>query len=114
MKKEAEKYAEEDRKRREEIEKKNQLESLIYASKKSLEEYGSKIPEDLKKEIEDEIKEAERIYHEGDIEKIKEEIDKLGKKVEKIGAAMYQRQEQEKQEKKDKGEYMDANYEEKK
>ncbi|MCD6172035.1 MAG: molecular chaperone DnaK [Thermoplasmata archaeon] len=114
MKKEAEKYAEEDKKRREEIEKKNQLESLIYASKKSLEEYGSKIPEDLKKEIEDEIKEAERIYHEGDIEKIKEEIDKLGKKVEKIGAAMYQRQEQEKQEKKDKGEYMDANYEEKK
>jgi len=114
MKKEAEKYAEEDKKRREEIEKKNQLESLIYASKKSLEEYGSKIPEDLKKEIEDEIKEAERIYHEGDIEKIKEEIDKLGKKVEKIGAAMYQRQEQEKQEKKDKGEYVDANYEEKK
>ncbi len=116
MKKEAEKYAEEDKKRKEEIEKKNQLESLIYASKKSLEDYGSKIPEDLKKEIEDEIKEAEKIHREGNIDRIKEEIEKLGKKVEKIGAAMYQQGQQQgkQQQEKDKGKYVDANYEEKK
>ena len=112
MKKEAEKYAKEDKKRKEEIEKKNQLESLIYASKKSLEDYGSKIPEDLKKEIENEIKEAEKIYQEGNIDRIKEEIEKLGKKVEKIGAAMYQQGQQGQE--KDKGKYVDANYEEKK
>ena len=111
MKKEAEKYAAEDKKRREEIERKNQLESLIYASKKAIEEYGSKVPENLKKEIEDEIKEAEKIYAEGNPEKIKEEIEKLGKKVEKIGTAVYQKG-GEKKEKDDKT--VDADYEEKK
>ncbi len=111
MKKEAEKYAAEDKKRREEIERKNQLESLIYASKKAIEEHGSKVPENLKKEIEDEIKEAEKIYAEGNPEKIKEEIEKLGKKVEKIGTAVYQKG-GEKKEKDDKT--VDADYEEKK
>ncbi len=116
MKEEAEKYAEEDKKRREEIERKNQLESLIYASKKSLEEYGSKIPDNLKKEIEDEIKEAEKIYQEGKPEKIKEEIEKLGKKVEKIGTAMYQQAQQQApgQEGNKKEKTVDADYEEKK
>ncbi|NPA74798.1 MAG: molecular chaperone DnaK [Euryarchaeota archaeon] len=90
MKKEAEKFAEEDRKRREEIENRNRLEQLIYASKKSLEEYGDKIPGDVKKEVEDEIKNAEQILSEGDAEKIKNELEVLSKKVEKIGTAMYQ------------------------
>jgi len=111
MKKEAERYAEEDKRRREEVERKNQLESLIYASKKSLEEYGNKIPEGLKKEIEDEIKEAEKVYQEGNAEKIKEEIEKLGKKVEKIGETMYQQAYRQGEEK---GKTVDANYEEKK
>ena len=111
MKKEAERYAEEDKRRREEVERKNQLESLIYASKKSLEEYGNKIPEGLKKEIEDEIKEAEKVYQEGNAEKIKEEIEKLGKKVEKIGESMYQQAYRQGEEK---GKTVDANYEEKK
>ncbi len=90
MKKEAEKYAEEDKKRREEIENRNKLEQLIYAAKKSVEEYGDKIPEADKKEVEDEIKNAEKILSEGNGEKIKEELETLAKKVEKIGTAIYQ------------------------
>jgi len=90
MKKEAEKYAEEDKKRREEIENRNKLEQLIYAAKKSVEEYGDKIPDADRKEVEDEIKNAEKILSEGDGEKIKEELETLAKKVEKIGTAIYQ------------------------
>ncbi len=97
MKKEAEKFAEEDRKRREEIENRNRLEQLIYASKKSIEEYGDKIPGDVKKDVEDEIKNAEKILEEGNAEKIKEELETLSKKVEKIGTAMYQQASQQSQ-----------------
>ena len=90
MKKEAEKFAEEDKRRREEIENRNRLEQLIYASERSLEEYGDKIPEDIKKEIDEEINNAKKILEEGDAQKVKEELEKLSKKIEKIGTAMYQ------------------------
>ncbi len=90
MKKEAEKYAEEDRKRREEIENRNKLEQLIYAAKKSVEEYGDKLPANEKQDIEDEIKKAEQVLNEGNGDKIKEELETLSKKVEKIGTIIYQ------------------------
>ena len=90
MKKEAEKFAEEDRKKREEIENRNKLEQLIYATKKSIDEYGDKIPGDVKSEVEDELKNAESILKDGNADKIKEELEALSKKVEKIGTAMYQ------------------------
>ncbi len=94
MKKEAEKFAEEDRKRREEIENRNKLEQLVYASERSLEEYGDKIPSDVKSEIEEEIKKAKKVLDEGNGDKIKEELEVLSKKIEKIGTAMYQQAQQ--------------------
>ncbi len=90
MKKEAEKYAEEDKKRREEIENRNKLEQLIYAAKKSVEEYGDKLPANEKQDIENEIKKAEDVLNEGNGDKIKEELETLSKKVEKIGTVIYQ------------------------
>ncbi len=94
MKKEAEKFAEEDRKRREEIENRNKLEQFVYASERSLEEYGNKIPSDVKSEIEEEIKKAKKVLEEGNGDKIKEELEVLSKKIEKIGTAMYQQAQQ--------------------
>ncbi len=94
MKKEAEKFAEEDRKRREEIENRNKLEQLVYASERSLEDYGDKIPSDVKSEIEEEIKKAKNVLEEGNGDKIKEELEVLSKKIEKIGTAMYQQAQQ--------------------
>ena len=94
MKKEAEKYAEEDKKRKEEIENRNKLEQLIYASERSLEEYGDKIPADVKSEIEEEIKNAKKVLEEGNGDKIKEELEVLSKKIEKIGTVMYQQAQQ--------------------
>ncbi len=118
MKKEAEKYAEEDRKRKEEIENRNKLEQLIYASERSLEEYGDKVPVDVKSEIEEEIKNAKKILEEGKGDKIKEELEVLSKKIEKIGTAMYQQAQQAQQgpqgqEREENKRVHDANYEEK-
>ncbi len=118
MKKEAEKYAEEDRKRKEEIENRNKLEQLVYASERSLEEYGDKVPADVKSEIEEEIKNAKKILEEGKGDKIKEELEVLSKKIEKIGTAMYQQaqqaqQAQQGQEKEENKRVHDASYEEK-
>ncbi len=121
MKKEAEKYAEEDRKRKEEIENRNKLEQLIYASERSLEEYGDKVPADVKSEIEEEIKNAKKILEEGKGDKIKEELEVLSKKIEKIGTAMYQQAQQAQQaqqgpqgqEKEENKRVHDASYEEK-
>ncbi len=121
MKKEAEKYAEEDRKRKEEIENRNKLEQLVYASERSLEEYGDKIPADVKSEIEEEIKNAKKILEEGKGDKIKEELEVLSKKIEKIGTAMYQQAQQAQQaqqgpqgqEREENKRVHDASYEEK-
>ncbi len=90
MKKEAEKFAEEDRKRREEIQNRNNLEQLIYATRKSLDEYGDKIPGDVREDLEAEVKRAEEILSRGSAEEIKEELDLLSKKIEKIGQSIYQ------------------------
>ncbi|AGB05152.1 chaperone protein DnaK [Aciduliprofundum sp. MAR08-339] len=94
MKREAERFAEEDRKRREEIQNRNNLEQLIYATKRSLEEYGEKIPEDVKRDIEDEVRKAEESLSKGTPEEIKEELETLSKKIEKIGQAIYQQGDQ--------------------
>ncbi len=94
MKREAEKFEEEDRRRREEIQNRNNLEQLIYATKRSLEEYGEKIPEDVKRDIEDEVKKAEESLKKGTPEEIKEELETLSKKIEKIGQAIYQQGDQ--------------------
>ncbi len=90
MKKEAEKFAEEDRRRREEIENRNKLESLIYATRKSLDEYGDKVSQEIRREVEEELKNAEKVLKEGSPDDVKKEIETLSKKVEKIGTAIYQ------------------------
>jgi molecular chaperone DnaK len=57
MKREAEMYAEEDRKKREMAEIKNQADNLIYVAEKTLRDAGDKISETLKKEVESKIEE---------------------------------------------------------
>lgn len=90
MRQEAEKFAEEDKKRREEIQNRNNLEQLVYSTRKSLEEYGDKIPADIKNDLEEEIKKAEDVLNKGAPDEIKEELEVLSKKIEKIGQAIYQ------------------------
>ncbi|MAO65152.1 MAG: molecular chaperone DnaK [Balneola sp.] len=70
MKKAAEEHAEEDKKVKERIEKLNQADSLIFSTKKQLDEYGDKISDDNKKAIEDAIEDLEKAHKEENMDEI--------------------------------------------
>jgi len=89
MKKDAEMHAEEDRKKKKEIEVKNSAENLVYVTEKTLRDYSEKIPADTKKEIEAELEELKRAKEGGDTAEIKAKMEKLSQVVQKIGAQMY-------------------------
>ncbi len=89
MKKEAEMYAEADRKRAEEIETKNKGDQLVYSGRKFLKDYGDKIPENDKKELENALNELEKSVKESNIEMIKANMDKVNNIMERIGTNMY-------------------------
>jgi molecular chaperone DnaK len=89
MKKEAEKYAEADRKRAEEIETKNKADTLVYSGKKFLKEHGDKISPESKTEFENALNELEKAVKEGNIDTIKEKMDKVNEIMEKVGTEMY-------------------------
>lgn len=89
MVKEAELNAEEDRRLAERVKSRNELDGLIHTVKKSLTEYGDKIPEEEKKKIEEELKKSEDISQSDDAEKIKSQIEHLGQLAQKLGEAVY-------------------------
>ena len=77
MKKEAELHTKEDEQKRELIEIKNQAESLIYLSEKTLKDSGEKIPADAKKEIEEKITDLKKAKESDNIEDIKNKTPEL-------------------------------------
>ncbi|MGP1608836.1 MAG: molecular chaperone DnaK [Clostridium sp.] len=87
--KEAETHASEDAKRKEEIEVKNNAESLIYSSEKTLEELGDKISAEEKAQLETEIAALREDINSGDVEKIKAGTDKLTKAFYSISEKLY-------------------------
>jgi len=89
MKREAEMYAEEDRKKRELAETKNQADNLIYVAEKTLRDAGDKISESLKKEIQDKIEELKKVKEGDNIEEIKNKIQELSQTIQKVGMEMY-------------------------
>lgn len=92
--KEAEAHAEEDKKRQEEIEIKNNADSMIYTSEKTLEELGDKVDADKKSQIENLVKELREIAATDDFDAIKAKTDELTKVVQEVGAAIYQEAQQ--------------------
>ena len=90
MRKEAEMYAEEDRKRKELVEKRNQADTLIYTTEKTLKEAGDKIKEEDKKEIEEKLEKLKKVKDGNDINEITKAMDDLSSSISKIGAQMYQ------------------------
>lgn len=86
--KDAESHAEEDKKRREAVEVKNECEALIFRSEKALKDYGDKVPEDVKKQIQEKIDAAKSATKTDDLEKIKAAKDELNTVIQKIGESM--------------------------
>ncbi len=90
MVKEAERYGEDDRKRKEEIELRNQADSLVYTTEKTIEELGEKIAADQREKVErakDTLKESLKGT---DITKIKTDVDELTKALHEVSAVIYQ------------------------
>ncbi|MBI5766149.1 MAG: molecular chaperone DnaK [Verrucomicrobia bacterium] len=77
MTKEAELHAAEDKKRKEAVETKNQLDSSIYQLEKTLKEAGDKLPADKKSKIESAIAEAKKDLESNDADRMKSSMEKL-------------------------------------
>lgn len=90
MKKEAEAHAEEDRKRREVIDVRNQADTLISVSERTLKDAGDKVPEADKKGVTEKIDALKAVKDKDDASLIKSAMDELSNAIQKVGAAMYQ------------------------
>jgi molecular chaperone DnaK len=90
MVQDAEKFAEEDKKRREAAEAKNNADSLVHATEKQLQEHGDKLDASLKSEIEAAIAEAKTALEGDDVEAIKAKSQALTDAAMKMGQAIYQ------------------------
>jgi len=92
MVKDAERFADEDKKRREGAEAKNNAESLIHTTERQLADNGDKVDEALKSEIEAAIAEAKTAVEGGDAEAMKEKASALAQVAMKLGQAIYEKQ----------------------
>ena len=90
MVKEAEQFAEEDKKRRAAAEAKNNAESLIHTTEKQLQEHGDKVTPEIKTEIETAISEARAAVESGDPDQMTEKTNALTQAAMKLGQAMYE------------------------
>lgn len=87
--KEAEKYASEDKAKKESIEAKNNAESVVYQAKKLLEDSKDKLSNDDISNIEEKIKETEEVINSNDKEKINQKSEELSKAMYKVSEKVY-------------------------
>jgi molecular chaperone DnaK len=92
MVREAEQFAEEDKKRREGAEAKNSAEGLAHSTERQLAEHGDKIDESLKSEIQSAIDETRQAVTSGDIEAMKSKTAALSQVAMKLGQAIYEKE----------------------
>ena len=88
--KEAEKYAEEDKKRKEEIDTKNNAETMVYQCEKTLNEVGDKLDASEKADIQAEIDNVKKTLEAGDTEAIKAATEALTQKFYAVSQKIYQ------------------------
>ena len=89
MVKDAESHAEEDKKRKDEIEVRNQVDSLAYSTEQTVKDLGDKVPEDQKKAVEEAVAEARTALDGSDIEAIKKAGEKLTEVGQKLAEIVY-------------------------
>lgn len=90
--KDAEKFATEDKKKKEEIEIKNQADNMIYQTEKTLKDLGDKVTEDEKKGIQDEVDKLKELIKVEEIntEEVKKQTETLTQKFYEVSAKLYQ------------------------
>jgi molecular chaperone DnaK len=98
MVRDAEEYAEEDRRRREEAEVRNQADTLVYSTEKFLAENDEKVPADVKAEVKDAIADLKKAIEGNDVETIKTASEHAATVSQKMGSAIYAAAQAERQE----------------
>jgi molecular chaperone DnaK len=92
MRHEAEAHAEEDAQKKAKIEARNQADSLIFTSEKTLKDAGDKAPADLKSEVETKVKDLKAVLETGTKEDLEAKTKDLMDSLQKLGGSMYQQQ----------------------
>jgi molecular chaperone DnaK (HSP70) len=92
MVEEAEKFAAEDKEKRDAIDTKNQAESVIYQTEKQLKELGDKVPGDVKGKVEEKLKELQDAVAGGSTQTMKDALAALNQEVMQLGQSLYQQQ----------------------
>ena len=87
--KDAEKFAEEDKKQKEAVETKNQAENLVFQSEKSLEDIGDKLPESDKADVRAALETLKSTLKDGTTEQIKNDTEALEKSFAKLSEKLY-------------------------
>jgi molecular chaperone DnaK len=86
---EAELHADEDRQRREEIEVRNQADSMAYTAEKTLRDNADKIPADVKNEVEGKVAAVRSALQSGTTDQIRSAMEDLSGSLQRVGAAVY-------------------------
>jgi len=86
---EAKEHAEEDKKKRSLVDAKNNADSLIYSTEKLMKEVGSKVPEDMKKNIEEQVKVLRKSLESDNDDQIKKETEKLQNLQNELSQRLY-------------------------
>jgi len=86
----AESHAEEDKKKKEEAEVRNNLDTLIYATEKTLSDLGEKVEDDVKSTVDDALSEAKEALQSDDVEAMREQTTKLQEASYKLAEIVYQ------------------------
>ena len=89
MVKDAESHAEEDKKHKDEIEVRNQTDSLCYSTEQTLKDLGDKAPADVRKQVEDAVAEAKKALDGTDVDAIKAAGEKLQEVGHKLAEIVY-------------------------
>src|SRR5690625_2662491 len=113
MVKDAEENAEEDKKRREEIELRNEADQLIFTTDKTIKDLGDKVSDEEKQKAEDAKEELSKAIEADDLEQIKEKKDALEEQVQQLSVKLYEDMAQEQQaEEGQEEDVVDADYKE--
>jgi molecular chaperone DnaK len=89
MVREAELHAEEDRRRREEVETRNHADNLAYTTEKTLREVGDRVPADLRSEAEGKVAALRSTLQSGDTYQVKRAMEELEAVLQRVGQAVY-------------------------
>lgn len=89
MVKEAEKFAKEDKEKRDAIDTKNQADSVVYQTEKQLKELGDKVPGAVKEKVEAKLGELKEAISGGSTQAIKDAMAALNQEVMQLGQSLY-------------------------